>query len=402
MREAVQSPVSRKALCAWAEDQYGISMNVQINGDSVLTLYNDTLFPEISVLFVGDAEKFHDTVEICGMYDKKSHEFRFVNDRLASIVNGISDMERWTGAHTSEDVYARISSYAKEAMTENGCRFQNEMDKQFEKMRQDAQSALSAMIDYAAVLAVRGEANAVLDTRDLAQEMFHFWRDPVYETYERGYKKVERQYMERFDQAVSAAMESRQAPAFDSGKAHSVLRGLAIHAEEVTQNEDAFSVWECCRLAKRVAEEHPDQCAVFSGDFTVDYSERFTKFGSQDWEHLQEGWMLGRRVLVFNSPLPDGQIPEGWYSYHLTGRNLSHIDRLLKTVPEKGYVGTVLSPHVLIRASYQSRQFQNHFGWYGGCVSLTEFCKNNHLPQPDMSGIFPEQQTQTMKMGGLT
>ena len=160
-------------------------------------------------------------------------------------------------------------------------------------------------------------------------------------------------------------MRSGQAPAFGSGKAYSVLRGLAVHAEEVTQNEDAFSVWECCRLARRVAGDHPDQFEVFNGDFTADYSERFTKFGSQDWEHLQEGWMLGRHVLVFNSPLPDGQTPEGWHSYHLAGRNLSHVDRLLKAVPEKDYVGTVLSPHVLIRASYQSRQFQNHFDWNG-------------------------------------
>ena len=56
-------------------------------------------------------------------------------------------------------------------------------------------------------------------------------------------------------------------------------------------------------------------------------------------------------------------------------------------MPESGYVGTVLSPHVLIRASYQSRQLQNQFGSYGGCVSLTEFCEKHHLPQPDVSEI---------------
>ena len=405
MRETVQSPVSRKTLCARLEDQRGIFMDIQTNDGSVLTLYDDTLFPEISVLFVGDAEKFNDTVEVCGMYDKKAHEFRFVSDRLASIADGISDMERWTGPHTSEDVYARISSYAKEAVTVKGYRFESEMREQFAAVRQDARSALSAMIDYAAVLAARGEADAVLDTRDLAREMSRFWRDPVYDTYERGYEKVERQYLEQFDQAVSAAMRSGQAPAFGSGKAYSVLRGLAVHAEEVTQNEDAFSVWECCRLARRVAGDHPDQCEVFNGDFTADYSERFTKFGSQDWEHLQEGWMLGKYVLVFNSPLPDGQTPEGWHSYHLAGRNLSHVDRLLKAVPEKDYVGTVLSPHVLIRASYQTRQFQNHFGWYGGCVSLAEFCEKNHLPQPDVSGVAFGRQDQAaapqMTMGGM-
>lgn len=340
------------------------------------------------------------------MYDIRTRKFQFISDRLASIVDGISETERWQGVHTSEDVYSRISSYAEKAVTEKGYRFQNEMEDQFVEVRRNAQSALSAMIDYAAVLAGRDEADAVLDTRDLAQAILHMWRDPVYETYERGYEKVEKQYLERFDQAVSAAKDSGQPPSFDSAKAHCLLRGLAIHAAEVTENEDAFSVWACCRLAKRVVGDHPDQYGAFNGDFTADYEERFTKFGSQDWEHLQESWLLGRHVLLFNSPLPDEQIPEGWHTYHLAGRNLAHIDKLLKAVPESGYVGTVLSPHVLIRASYQSRQFQNKFGWYGGCVSLAEFCEKHHLPQPDVSGMSFGQQEQPstpqMTMGGIS
>ena len=405
MRE-VQSPVSRDTLREWVEDRHGVYMDVRSEDDKVLRIYNETLFPEINVLFVGEAENFNDTVEICGMYDSRTQEFRFISDQLASIVNGISEAERWQGAHPSEDVYARISSYAKEAIETRGYRFQNEMDEQFAKVRQDAQSALPAMSEYAAVLAVRGEKDTVLDMRDLAVEMLHFWRDPVYMTYERGYEKVERKDLEGFDQVVSAAMESGQAPVFSGDKAHSILQGLAIHAEEVTQNEDAFSVWECCRLAKRVAMDHPDQCSVFNGDFTADYSERFTKFGSQDWQHLQEGWLLDRPVLIFNHPVPDDQIPEGWHSYHLAGRNLYNADRLLKAVPENGYVGTVLSPHVLIRTSYQSRQLQNQFGSYGGCVSLTEFCEKHHLPQPDVSEIASGQQEQAalpqMGMGGMS
>ena len=398
--------MSRDTLREWVEDRHGVYMDVRSEDDKVLRIYNETLFPESSVLFVGEAENFNDTVEICGMYDSRTQEFRFISDQLASIADGISETERWQGVHPSEDVYARISSYAKEAVETKGYRFQNEMDEQFAKVRQDAQSVLPVMAEYAAVLAARGEKDAVLDVRDLAVEMLHFWRDPVYMTYERGYEKVEQQYLQGFDQAIATAMESGQAPVFSGDKAHSILQGLAIHAEEVTQNEDAFSVWECCRLAKRVAKDHPDQCSVFNGDFTADYSERFTKFGSQDWQHLQEGWLLDRPVLLFNHPVPDDQIPEGWHSYHLAGRNLYNADRLLKAVPENGYVGTVLSPHVLIRASHQSRQLQNQFGSYGGCVSLTEFCEKHHLPQPDVSEIASGQQEQAalpqMGMGGMS
>lgn len=85
MRETAQSPVSRKTLCAQLEDQRGIFMDIRTDDGSVLTLYDDTLFPEISVLFVGDAGKFNDTVEICGMHDKKAREFRFVSDRLGGM-----------------------------------------------------------------------------------------------------------------------------------------------------------------------------------------------------------------------------------------------------------------------------------------------------------------------------
>ena len=63
----------------------------------------------------------------------------------------------------------------------------------------------------------------------------------------------------------------------------------------------------------------------------MDESERFMKFGSKDWDHLQGGWLPGKDVQAFNIPVPDEQIPEGWHSYHLTGRNFGHIDKLLKT-----------------------------------------------------------------------
>ena len=392
MQEPVQAPVSRTALQEWLEDRYGIFMDVYQGEDTVLRLYNETCFPEINVLCAGEAEKFTDTVEICGMYDKRTREFRFVSSQLSSIINGISKEECCSDSGQSESIYAGICCYAKEAVEQRGYTFEDSTSELYAGLRQAVQTGLSAMVDYAAVLSAGGKRNAVLDARDLALKMLYFWRDSVYLTYEKGYARVEQEYAEKFDQAVRMAEKTGQAPAFSGQKAKDILQSLAIHATEVTDNEDAFSVWECCRLAKRLLNEYPQHRKIFRGDFTVDESERFMKFGSKDWDHLQGGWLLGKEVLVFNSPVPDEQIPEGWHSYHLAGRNFSHIDRLLKAVPESGYAGTVLSPHVLIRASYQSREIRNHFLCYGGYTSLTEYCEKLHLPQPDMSGIASEQQ----------
>lgn len=395
MQEPVQAPVSRKALQEWLEDRYGIFMDVYQDENTVLRLYNETCFPEINVLCAGEAEKFTDTVEICGMYDKRTREFRFVSSQLSSIINGILKKEYCSDSDQSESIYAGICRYAKQAVEQRGYTFEDSMSELYAGLRQAVQTGLSAMVDYAAVLSVRGEQNAVLDTRDLAIEMLYFWRDGIYHTYEKGIIEVERQYAEKFDQAVRLAERTRQAPALSGQKAKDILQSLAIHAIEVTDNEDAFSVWECCRLAKRLLEEYPQHRGIFCGDFTVDESERFMKFGSKDWDHLQKGSLLGKEVLVFNSPVPDEEIPEGWHSYHLAGRNFAHIDRLLKAVPESGYVGTVLSPHILIRASYQSRQIRDQFLCYGGYTSLTEYCEKFHLPQPDMSGIASGRQEES-------
>ena len=399
-----QSPVPRETLQEWTEDRYGIFMNIQSADDKVLKLYNEELFPEISVLFAGDDENFVDTAEICGMYDHRTCEFRFVSGQLASIVNGISEAECGPDSDDSEKIYEKICLYAKEAVEQRGYTFENSRSEKFAAIQQTVQSSLSDLADYAALLSARGERDAVLDVRDLALEMLHFWRDGVYDTYEKGYARVEQQYTEKFDAAVESAGTSKQTPAFRDAQAANLLKSLAIHAEEVTQCEAPFSVWECCHVAKWLQAEYPQHKELFCGEFTVDEHERFMEFGSRDEDHLKQGRLLGRRVLVFNSPVLDEQVPEGWHSYHLAGRNVYCADKLLKAVPENGYVGTVLSPHVLIRASYQSRQLQEPLRCFGDYVSLTEFCEKYHLPQPDMSGIFPEQQEQAsapQTMGGM-
>lgn len=185
MLEVVQAPVSRDMLQQWVEDRHGVLMDVR-HDDIELRLYNEAIFPEISVLFMGDTSKYLDAVEICGMYDTRTREFRFVSGQLAAIVDGIPEAERWTGPDESEDIYAEICRYAKEAVEQRGYKFEDSSSAIYAGLRQTVQSGLSDMIDYAAVLSARGEQDAVLDMRDLALEMLHFWRDPVYDTYEKG------------------------------------------------------------------------------------------------------------------------------------------------------------------------------------------------------------------------
>ena len=384
MQDTIRVPVAREKFQEWIEDRHGIFMGVSQDGGT-LTVCNDTVLPEITALFVGEAGKFNDTVEICGMYDNRTRAFRFVTDRLASIVEDIPVSERWPGIHTSEEVYAEISRYGRKMAEESGYRFQNSTDALYAETQSRVRPALSALPEYAAVLAARGEHNAVLDTRDLAAEMLHFWQDLVYLTYEKGFEKVERQYLGEFDRAVSAAREAGQAPALSDEAAAGIYQGLALHAEAATENEDGFSVWECCRLAKRLAGDHPAHSGAFTGNFTVDYSDRYTRFGSLDHAHLHEGLLLGRPVAVYNHPIPDEQIPQGWHSYHLAGRNLRNASVLLKEMPEQGYLGTVLSPYALIRARYQSRQIREPFGMFAGYVSMEEFCDRHGLPEPHVT-----------------
>ena len=69
MQDTIRVPVAREKFQEWIEDRHGIFMGVSQDGGT-LTVCNDTVLPEITALFVGEAGKFNDTVEICGMYDK--------------------------------------------------------------------------------------------------------------------------------------------------------------------------------------------------------------------------------------------------------------------------------------------------------------------------------------------
>ena len=73
----------------------------------------------------------------------------------------------------------------------------------------------------------------------------------------------------------------------------------------------------------------------------------------------------------------------------LAGRNIWNANTLLKTPPEKGYAGTVVSPHVLIRASYQSRQLKEPLGMIMGQTSIPGAAGESAGPHASAGGVLP-------------
>lgn len=273
----------------------------------------------------------------------------------------------------------------------------------YDELERTVRRCLNAMTTYAGVLAAQEKERAVQDLRNMARYMQSFWQDPLYAFYEKAGARMERQYTEKFDRAVASARESGQPPAFGAEKARAILRGLSVHAEEeAVGNGDLYSVWWCSRLAKQLWDVFPSIKTAFHGGFTIDTSDRYTKFGSTDSGHLSTERLLGQEVLVFNSPVPEDAVPEGWHCYHLEGQDIVRVDQLLSVVPAEGYVGTVLSPCALLSEGEQSRRIDRSLSVYYGETPLSEYCERNHLPEPDMSGIFPEQQAETMEMGGMS
>jgi len=400
LKEPIQAPVSREIFRQWVED-YHLAPMVVRQAEGSLGFHKYAILPEICLLFAGEPEHLYATMDPCGLYDRKKQEFRFVNRTMAACVEGLSEAELWDRVAQGPNLMQLVKGYGKHAVEQGGYQI-DPVTMEYDGLRRKVFTGLNAMTGYAGVLAARNEEDALLDLRDLAFEMQWFWRDCVYSEYEKGGIKQEQQYREKFDNAVSLARETGQPPLFDGQKAGAVLKALDVHAtEDLLGNGNYFTVWQCSRLAKRLQEEYPRVRTEFGRRFPADYSERFRKFGCQDLKHLDIGIVLGQDVLMFRDPVPEGAVPEGWYSYHLAGRNLMKADRLLTSLPEKNYIGTVLSPYRLLDAGQQELQPQDLVIGFWNVLSLTDFCESRHLPEPDMSGIFPDQR-QVIQSTGIT
>ena len=287
MAEEMQAPIARKDFAEWAGATYRLYENIRQMDGSLLGCTRYDLLPEVNALFVGNPEKLHATMDLCGLYDKRLGEFRFITKELTAIVDGLTEQELWNRPTQGPNLLQLVTSYTQNAV-ERGYETEPYAEK-YDKQKRTVRAGLNAMTAYAGVLAARGEENAVLELRDLAMDMRAFWQDPLYEIYEKDGARMERQYAARFDQAVTAASESGQPPEFNTEKARAILRGLSVHAEEeAVGNGNLYSVWRCSCLAKQIWDEHPSVRTAFHGGFTVDIREQYTELESTGSINLPE------------------------------------------------------------------------------------------------------------------
>lgn len=244
----MQAPISRKDFQEWAGADYRLYENIRQADGSVLGCTRHDLLPEVNALFVGSPENLHATMDLCGLYDKRLGEFRYITKELAAVVDGLSEPELWDRSTQGPNLLQLVTSYAKNA-AEHGYKTQPYAEV-YDQQERTVRKGLNAMTAYAGVLAARGEENAVLELRDLAMYMREFWQDYLYSIYKKAGARMERQYSEKFDQAVTAARASGQPEPEQQAKEWERCCTLTIRRPSTSSSTmAAVSAWFWARTA---------------------------------------------------------------------------------------------------------------------------------------------------------
>lgn len=266
------------------------------------------------------------------------------------------------------------------------------------------QECIEALASYTAILSAK---EYLPDLKDVVNSMLWVWApedfiDP------RG-KFTRRQ--EEYDKKIMTTARSSKLPISPSKLSDKqlgvIIRGLSIHAENAaTVRGNLLEVWQCCRLARKLREDYSGQTSqalTLRGDFIIDESDRFTKFGSIDPDHVVQGMVRRCPVLVFNAPVPAEQLPEGWCCRHLTGRNIQHVDGIWRSPPESGYVGSVLSPCEVIWGSREMQRISSQFSMSSEFICLDDFCNTIGVQTSSLDGLFPDwEESPAQMLGGMT
>ena len=264
----------------------------------------------------------------------------------------------------------------------------------------DALAAVAALLDYAAFLSKHGGKEYLPDLRDVIELMACTWAPEDFIHAFDEPTKVERETRKAFNAAVR-----RQAVAPLTGEqAEVIVRGLSLQAEAMAEEGWLLPVWQCCRIAKRLREDFAGQTVhplIMQGNFEIDESDRFMKFGSLDRGRVMEGRLCRHPVLVFNEPVPAGQVPVGWHCYHLSGRNIEVSDRLWSVMPRHDYTGSVLTQADLIQTKRNMMRIDDRFKLSGELISLENFCERYGFRAEIFDRLFPGQET-AQSRGGIT
>ena len=207
MAEEMRAPIARKDFQEWAGATYRLYEHIRQADGSLLGCTRYDLLPEVSALFIDSPENIQGTMELCGLYDRKLGEFRFITKELAAIVDGLAEQELWDRSTQGPNLLQLVTSYAQNA-AERGYETEPYAE-EYGKQARTVRAGLNAMTSYAGVLAARGEEHAVLELRELALDMRAFWQDPFYEVYEKAGARMERQYAEKFDRAAPGVQRGK-------------------------------------------------------------------------------------------------------------------------------------------------------------------------------------------------
>ena len=265
----------------------------------------------------------------------------------------------------------------------------------------EVQAAVSGLINYAGVLTWNGGKEYLPDLRDIVAGMTAMWapEDIIYD-----FNEPSRIQEEAANQIKTAVRKKAPCPTVTGEQALDIIRGLSIHAEALEKEGYPLAFWQCCRLARRLREDftgHTSQPLVLQGDFTPDESTRFVRFGTTDRDHIMHGRVGKTPVLIFNEPVPAEKIPEGWYSFHLSGRNIRDSDILWSFPQHNTYTGSILSKTDFLPCNRQMMRIDGQFTAIRDLITLEGFCQQYGFHPQDLDRLFPEMAMEPAQ-GGMT
>ncbi len=128
-----------------------------------------------------------------------------------------------------------------------------QIEQQNGEQKENMRKCIAGLTECAAQMAAQHQEEDIPQFRRLCIEMAEFWGLTDDDT-PKGYQKMAEQYGSTFDQAVSAARESGQAPEMSEQARQSVLDGLELYAQEMRANDESLEDWavECDVLAEEL------------------------------------------------------------------------------------------------------------------------------------------------------